>query len=207
MLAAPPPTAAVVDDLLSAFLGLTGGYVRATPLAAPGGQRLGYEVAAQGQLEPALADMAGRMLPIWCAAAAAASRPAGPRQVYVATAAGGACSLLPFHPPPFTCPWLSTFDFAASTWPPSSGLWRRGARTSGAWWRRRWRGPCTMCCRCGAPGGGGKPQRAEATAEAALPVACKPGPLSVPALCEACPAHLAAAASLLSCCLCFCTAC
>lgn len=56
----------VVDDLLSAFLGLSGGYVRVKPLAAPGGQRLGYEVAAQGQLEPALAEMAARMLPIWC---------------------------------------------------------------------------------------------------------------------------------------------
>jgi hypothetical protein len=56
----------LVDDLLSAFLGLSGGYVRVKPLAAPGGQRLGYEVAAQGQLEPALAEMAARMLPIWC---------------------------------------------------------------------------------------------------------------------------------------------
>lgn len=61
----PPAHCAVVDDLLSAFLGLSGGYVRVKPLAAPGGQRLGYEVAAQGQLEPALAEMAARMLPIW----------------------------------------------------------------------------------------------------------------------------------------------
>lgn len=61
----PPAHCLVVDDLLSAFLGLSGGYVRVKPLAAPGGQRLGYEVAAQGQLEPALAEMAARMLPIW----------------------------------------------------------------------------------------------------------------------------------------------
>lgn len=57
----------MVDDLLSAFVGLSGGYVRAKPLAAPGGQRLAFEVAARGQggLEPALAEMAARMLPIW----------------------------------------------------------------------------------------------------------------------------------------------
>lgn len=57
---------AVVDDLLSAFLGLSGTYVRAKQLEAPGGARLGYEVvAARGSLEPALQEMATRMLPIW----------------------------------------------------------------------------------------------------------------------------------------------
>lgn len=56
----------MVDDLLSAFMGLSGGCVRATLLAAPGGARLAYEVtAARGQLEPALQEMAARMLPIW----------------------------------------------------------------------------------------------------------------------------------------------
>ena len=64
--ALPHAPGAVVDDLLSAFLGLSGGYVRAKLLAAPGGQRLGYEItSARGQLEPALQEMAGRMLPIW----------------------------------------------------------------------------------------------------------------------------------------------
>lgn len=60
-------SAAVVDDLLYAFLGLSGTYVRARPVNAPGGARLGYEVAPRGQLEPALQEMATRMLPIWCA--------------------------------------------------------------------------------------------------------------------------------------------
>lgn len=62
----PMLMSAVVDDLLSAFVGLSGGYVRAKPLAASGGERLGYEIAASGQLEPALQEMAARMLPIWC---------------------------------------------------------------------------------------------------------------------------------------------
>ncbi|PSC76155.1 Gamma-tubulin complex component 2 [Micractinium conductrix] len=57
--------ALLVDDLLSAFLGLSGTYVRAKQLEAPGGARLGYEVvAARGSLEPALQEMATRMLPI-----------------------------------------------------------------------------------------------------------------------------------------------
>ena len=55
----------VVDDLLSAFMGLSGAYVRATPLDAVGGLRVGYEIVARGQLEPALREMAARMLPIW----------------------------------------------------------------------------------------------------------------------------------------------
>ncbi|KAL4425465.1 hypothetical protein ABPG75_009481 [Micractinium tetrahymenae] len=54
----------LVDDLLYAFLGLSGTYVRARPVNAPGGARLGYEVVPRGQLEPALQEMAGRMLPI-----------------------------------------------------------------------------------------------------------------------------------------------
>jgi hypothetical protein len=55
----------VVDDLLSAFMSLSGSYVRATPLDAVGGLRVGYEIVARGQLEPALQEMAARMLPIW----------------------------------------------------------------------------------------------------------------------------------------------
>lgn len=61
----PPPPPPVVDDLLYAFLGLSGTYVRARPVNAPGGARLGYEIAARGQLEPALQEMAARMVPIW----------------------------------------------------------------------------------------------------------------------------------------------
>ena len=55
----------MVDDLLSAFMSLSGSYVRATPLDAVGGLRVGYEIVARGQLEPALQEMAARMLPIW----------------------------------------------------------------------------------------------------------------------------------------------
>jgi hypothetical protein len=61
------PSSPVVDDLLSAFLGLSGSYVRARLAEAPGGARIAYEVQPQSQLEPALAEMAARMLPIWCA--------------------------------------------------------------------------------------------------------------------------------------------
>ena len=56
---------AVVDDLLSAFLGLSGTYIRAKKVDALGGTRLGYEIITRGQLEPALQEMAGRMLPLW----------------------------------------------------------------------------------------------------------------------------------------------
>ena len=55
----------VVDDLLSAFLGLSGTYIRAKKVDALGGTRLGYEIITRGQLEPALQEMAGRMLPLW----------------------------------------------------------------------------------------------------------------------------------------------
>jgi hypothetical protein len=63
----PPVLLAVVDDLLSAFMGLNGSYVRVRLAAAPGGDRLSYEVAPRGQLEPAMQEMAARMLPIWWA--------------------------------------------------------------------------------------------------------------------------------------------
>ena len=58
---------AVVDDLLSAFLGLSGCYIRAKTADAGSGPhlRVGYEVVPRGQLEPALQEMAARMLPIW----------------------------------------------------------------------------------------------------------------------------------------------
>ena len=60
----------MVDDLLYAFLGLSGTYVTARLVAAPGGQRIGYAVDAAtggsgGRLEPALLEMTARMLPIW----------------------------------------------------------------------------------------------------------------------------------------------
>ena len=58
---------AVVDDLLSAFLGLSGSYIRAKRVDAVGGTRLSYEIITRGQLEPALQEMAARMLPLWWA--------------------------------------------------------------------------------------------------------------------------------------------
>lgn len=153
----PPP---VVDDLLSAFVGLSGGYVRVKPLAAPGGQRLAYEVAAGGQLEPALREMAARMLPIWCgrprrfrlwvlpiACSCLLRACCGPLQavqlVPVQLTGRGLPHVWPHHAF-LLCPPTP----AASMWPSSSALWRRGARTSGAWCARRWRGPCATCCRC-----------------------------------------------------------
>lgn len=57
--------AAVVDDLLSAFMGLSGTYIRAKKTDAVGGMRLTYEIVTKGQLEPALQEMAARMLPLW----------------------------------------------------------------------------------------------------------------------------------------------
>lgn len=56
----------MVDDLLSAFLGLSGTYIRAKRVDAVGGARLAYEIITKGQLEPALQEMAARMLPLWC---------------------------------------------------------------------------------------------------------------------------------------------
>ncbi len=56
---------AVVDDLLSGFMGLSGTYIRAKKVDAVGGTRLAYEIITRGQLEPALQEMAARMLPIW----------------------------------------------------------------------------------------------------------------------------------------------
>jgi hypothetical protein len=61
-----PLLPAVVDDLLSAFMGENGSYVRAKLLHAPGGTRLGFEVVGRGQLEAALQEMTARMLPLWC---------------------------------------------------------------------------------------------------------------------------------------------
>ncbi|KAK9817974.1 hypothetical protein WJX72_005158 [[Myrmecia] bisecta] len=54
--------AAVVDDLLYAFLGLHGTYVAACVSEGRGGQQLQYVV--EGQLEPALQELATRLLPM-----------------------------------------------------------------------------------------------------------------------------------------------
>lgn len=61
----PVFTSAVVDDMLSAFMGLSGTYIRAMKVNAVGGVRLTYEIITKGQLEPALQEMAARMLPLW----------------------------------------------------------------------------------------------------------------------------------------------
>lgn len=54
----------LVDDLLHAFDGLSGTWVRAKLVEGRGGPRLEYRIAARGQLEPALMEMASRMLPL-----------------------------------------------------------------------------------------------------------------------------------------------
>lgn len=54
----------LVDDMLSAFMGLSGTYIRAMKVNAVGGVRLTYEIITKGQLEPALQEMAARMLPL-----------------------------------------------------------------------------------------------------------------------------------------------
>lgn len=55
----------MVDGLLSAFMGLSGEYVSATMEHGAGGPSLRYRITTHSQVEPALAEMAGRMLPIW----------------------------------------------------------------------------------------------------------------------------------------------
>ncbi|RMZ52722.1 hypothetical protein APUTEX25_000841 [Auxenochlorella protothecoides] len=63
----------LVDGLLSAFMGLSGEYVSATMEHGAGGPSLRYRITTHSQVEPALAEMAGRMLPI-CEAAAVVQR-------------------------------------------------------------------------------------------------------------------------------------
>ena len=56
----------MVEDLLSAFTGLSGDYIRAQVVHGVGsGVRVAYEITTRGQLEPALQEMAARMLPLW----------------------------------------------------------------------------------------------------------------------------------------------
>lgn len=47
-------------------MGLSGTYIRAKRVDMVGGTRLAYEILTKGQLEPALQEMAARMLPVWC---------------------------------------------------------------------------------------------------------------------------------------------
>lgn len=56
----------MVDDLLHAFSGLDGCYVRARLEEARGGARVAY--ALHGCQDAALRELAARMLPLWCAA-------------------------------------------------------------------------------------------------------------------------------------------
>ncbi len=55
----------MTDDLLSAFLGLSGTYVRAVMARAGGGDRVTFEVLTYGQLDAALQEMASKLLPMW----------------------------------------------------------------------------------------------------------------------------------------------
>lgn len=57
----------VADDLLHAFSGLDGCYVRARLEEARGGARVAY--ALHGCQDAALRELAARMLPLWCVAA------------------------------------------------------------------------------------------------------------------------------------------
>ena len=54
----------LVDDLLHAFDGLDGTWVRCQMVDGFEGRKLEYTIAAQGQLEPALLEIATRMLPL-----------------------------------------------------------------------------------------------------------------------------------------------
>lgn len=54
----------LVDDLLHAFAGLEGTWIRPKLVDGRGGTRLEYVLASRGQLDPALLEMATRMLPL-----------------------------------------------------------------------------------------------------------------------------------------------
>jgi gamma-tubulin complex component 2 len=54
----------LVDDLLHAFDGLDGTWVRSRVVDAQGGARVEFTIVARGQLEPALLEIATRMLPL-----------------------------------------------------------------------------------------------------------------------------------------------
>ena len=54
---------AVVDDLLFAFMGLDGKYVRATKVVQPDGVHVSYRLHTQAN--PALRELSTRMLALW----------------------------------------------------------------------------------------------------------------------------------------------
>ena len=53
----------MVDDLLFAFMGLDGKYVRATKVVQPDGVHLSYRLHTQAN--PALRELSTRMLALW----------------------------------------------------------------------------------------------------------------------------------------------
>lgn len=56
---------AVLDDLLYAFMGLDGKYVRATRVDQQDGVHISFSLETKA--DPSLQEIATRMLPIWCA--------------------------------------------------------------------------------------------------------------------------------------------
>jgi hypothetical protein len=68
----------VLDDLLHAFSGLDGRYVRARLEDGPGGARVAY--ALHGRPDAALRELTARMLPLWWAPRP--HRPAHPARAY-----------------------------------------------------------------------------------------------------------------------------
>jgi gamma-tubulin complex component 2 len=71
----------LVDDLLHAFGGFEGTWIRPKVVDGRNGPRLDFRIVARGQLEPALLEMATRMLPL-CECVAVVSRYAETRRRY-----------------------------------------------------------------------------------------------------------------------------
>lgn len=71
----------LVDDLLHAFSGLEGVWIRPKLVDGRSGPRLEFTIVARGQLEPALLEMATKMLPL-CECVAVISRFAETRRRY-----------------------------------------------------------------------------------------------------------------------------
>jgi gamma-tubulin complex component 2 len=71
----------LVDDLLHAFGGFEGTWIRPKIVDGRNGPRLDFRIVARGQLEPALLEMATRMLPL-CECVAVVSRYAESRRRY-----------------------------------------------------------------------------------------------------------------------------
>lgn len=71
----------LVDDLLHAFGGFEGTWIRPKVVDGRNGPRLDFRIVARGQLEPALLEMATRMLPL-CECVAVVSRYAESRRRY-----------------------------------------------------------------------------------------------------------------------------